>query len=77
MPTTMEVYHETVLSLPLDDQRRLAAMILEGLAQSDPAAGDRIHLADFIETLPPGPRCFPTWEEYERALQAERDSWDR
>lgn len=32
---------------------------------------------EFLESLPPGPRAFPTWEEYERHLQEEKDSWDR
>jgi hypothetical protein len=32
---------------------------------------------EFLESLPPGPRAFKTWEEYERHLQEERDSWER
>jgi hypothetical protein len=32
---------------------------------------------EFLESLPPGPRAFKTWEEYEQHLQKERDSWDR
>lgn len=32
---------------------------------------------EFLQSLPPGPRAFKTWEEYERHLQQERDSWDR
>ena len=32
---------------------------------------------DFLESLPPGPRAFKTWEEYERFLREERSSWDR
>jgi hypothetical protein len=32
---------------------------------------------EFLESLPPGPRAFKTWEEYERFLKEERDSWDR
>jgi hypothetical protein len=32
---------------------------------------------EFLESLPPGPRAFKTWEEYEQHLQGERDSWDR
>jgi hypothetical protein len=31
----------------------------------------------FLESLPPGPRDFKTWEEYERFLSEERNSWDR
>ena len=32
---------------------------------------------EFLESLPPGPRAFSTWDEYERHLKEERDSWDR
>ncbi len=31
----------------------------------------------FIDSLPDGPRAFPTWDEYEQHLRQERDSWDR
>ena len=41
------------------------------------AAKPRQSALDFIESLPPGPRCYPTWEETERAFQEERNSWDR
>ena len=32
---------------------------------------------EFLESLPPGPRAFKTWEEYEQFLREERNSWDR
>ncbi len=32
---------------------------------------------EFLESLAPGPRAFKTWEEYERHLQEERNSWER
>lgn len=32
---------------------------------------------EFLESLPPGPRAFKTWEEYEQRLREEKDSWDR
>ena len=32
---------------------------------------------EFLESLPPGPRAFKTWEEYEAHLREERDAWDR
>lgn len=32
---------------------------------------------EFLSSLPPGPRSYPTWEEFERAFQEERNSWDR
>ena len=32
---------------------------------------------DFLESLPPGPRAFKTWEKYEHFLREEKYSWDR
>ena len=32
---------------------------------------------DFLRSLPPGPRAFKTWDEYEKHLQDERNAWDR
>jgi hypothetical protein len=32
---------------------------------------------EFLESLPPGPRAFKTWEEYEHHLQQEKDAWER
>ena len=37
----------------------------------------RISMLEFVESLPPGPRAFPTWEEYERHLQEEKNAWER
>jgi hypothetical protein len=37
----------------------------------------RMSMIELLEKLPPGPRAFDTWEEYERFLQEEKDSWDR
>ncbi len=37
----------------------------------------RLSMLEFVESLPPGPRAFPTWDEYERHLREEKDSWER
>ena len=37
----------------------------------------KFDLVAFFDSLPPGPRTFSTWEEYEQHFQSERDSWDR
>jgi hypothetical protein len=37
----------------------------------------RISMLELVESLPPGPHAFPTWDEYERHLREERGSWDR
>ena len=31
---------------------------------------------DFLQSLPPGPRAFDTWKEYEEFLRKEKDSWE-
>ena len=37
----------------------------------------RLSMLEFVETLPPGPRAFDTWEEYEQHLREEKEAWDR
>jgi hypothetical protein len=36
----------------------------------------RMSMLEFLETLPPGPRAFKTWEEYEKHLREEKDAWE-
>jgi hypothetical protein len=38
---------------------------------------DAPSLMDFFNSLPPGPRSAPTWEEFERQFQEERNAWER
>lgn len=81
MSTVQDLYRNSVRPLPPSDRLRLAALILDDLsvveAASGAQTGERVHLLDFVKTLPPGPRCFATWGDFEQALQMERDSWDR
>lgn len=44
------------------------------LPNGEPQFGSAL---EFLESLPPGPRAFNTWEEYEQHLREERDSWER
>lgn len=37
----------------------------------------RLSMLEFLQTLPPGPRAFDTWEEYEQHLREEKDAWER
>jgi hypothetical protein len=37
----------------------------------------RLSMLEFLESLPPGPRAFPTWDEYEQHLREEKDAWER
>ena len=34
-------------------------------------------VAEIVQSLPQGPRSAATWDELERQLEEERDSWDR
>ena len=44
------------------------------LAQQPAPAFGSAH--EFLQSLPPGPRAFKTWEEYEEFLRKEKDSWE-
>jgi hypothetical protein len=37
----------------------------------------RLSMLELLDSLPPGPRAFKTWEEYEQHLRQEKDAWDR
>jgi hypothetical protein len=38
--------------------------------------GSRGGVLDFLDALPPGPRSAGNWDEVERGLKQERDSWE-
>lgn len=37
----------------------------------------KLSLLEFVQSIPPGPRPFSSWEAYENALQEEKDAWER
>jgi len=37
----------------------------------------RRSILEFLDSLPPGPRSFETWDEIENHFQEERNAWDR
>jgi hypothetical protein len=43
----------------------------------DQSAPPRRTILDFLNSLPAGPRSYPSWEEFERRFQEEREAWDR
>ena len=47
------------------------------LAGDGPAFGTRLSMLEFLESLPPGPRAFQTWEDYEQHLREEKNAWER
>jgi len=47
------------------------------LAADGAVSGARLSMLEFLESLPPGPRAFQTWEDYEQHLREEKDAWER
>lgn len=61
-----------VPSAPLPEGARVVVTVVP-----DMAITRRLSMLEFVRTLPPGPRAFDTWEEYEKHLREEKDAWDR
>ena len=82
-PGLRAALHVTTRVLPGNKIEITAPELVEGqavevfLVLPRAAGAPRRSLLEFIESLPPGPRSAPTWEEFERQFQEERDSWDR
>jgi hypothetical protein len=72
--TTVLPGHRLEISDPnLPDGAKVdVIVVLRG--RSEPQFGSAL---EFLESLPPGPRAFKTWEEYEKHLREERNAWDR
>jgi len=47
------------------------------LAPDGSISGARLSMLELLESLPPGPRAFTTWEDYEQHLGKEKDAWER
>jgi hypothetical protein len=47
------------------------------LAGDVPVSEARLSMLEFLESLPPGPRAFKTWEDYDQHLREEKNAWDR
>lgn len=72
--TRVQPGHRVVLVVPELAEGDLVSVIVE------PCGGhpeNRESVLSFLDALPEGPRAFATWDEYDRHLQKERDSWDR
>jgi hypothetical protein len=72
METTVLPGHRLEISAPeLPEGARVEVIVVL------PEKPCRMSMLEFVESLPPGPRAFPTWEEYEKFLQEEKDAWER
>jgi hypothetical protein len=74
METTILPGHRLEICDPvLPEGARVAVTVVV----PSPPEKQAISMLDFVNSLPPGPRAFPTWEEYHKFLQEEKDSWER
>ena len=76
METTILPGHRLEISSP---ELPEGATVEVTVVVRDETKPPRVSMLEFLETLPPGPspRCFPTWEDYERHLREEKDAWER
>ncbi len=66
-----------IITPELDEGETVSVVVTPMPAQSKGSATKPLSLMEFLDSLPPGPRSAPTWEEIERNLQEDRNSWDR
>lgn len=75
MQNAQEIY-STIRNLPSSELLRLAALILDDLAQTTENGNERQYALDLLDKMPGG-RIFKTSAEADEYLREERDSWDR
>jgi hypothetical protein len=74
METTVLPGHRLEISAPELPEGVQVEVIVVLPEKPKPRFGSAL---EFLESLPPGPRAFKTWEEYEQHLREEKDAWDR
>lgn len=75
MPSIETIYRETVRPLPVDDQKRLADMIMKNVEAEPSSAKPKQSVLEILESLRERtPRRSAA--EIDESLRAERDSWD-
>ena len=74
LETTILPGHRLELSAPeLPEGERVEVIVV----LPEKPASKYCSALEFLQSLPPGPHAFRTWEEYKEHLQQERNSWDR
>lgn len=74
MTNATEIYAQSVIRLPSAERLRLAALIINGLAQTT-SEHEPFSVLELIESFP-RQRGFRTSAEVDEYLRQERDSWD-
>ena len=72
--TTILPGHRLEITAPELPEGARVEVIVVLPEQAKPQFGSAL---EFLESLPTGPRAFSTWEEYERHLKEEKESWER
>lgn len=75
MPSVETIYRETVRPLPVEDQKRLADMILENVENETRSLKPKRSALDILRSIR-AERAFKTSAEVDEYLRTERDSWD-
>ena len=75
MPSVETIYRETVRPLPVEDQKRLADMILENVENETRSLKPKRSALDILRSIQVE-RAFKTSAEVDEYLRTERDSWD-
>jgi hypothetical protein len=74
LETTVLPGHRVEISAPELPEGVKVEVIVVLPEQTKPC---RLSMLDFLQTMPPGPRAFKTWEQYEQHLREEKAAWDR
>ena len=74
LEATVQPGHRLEVTAPELPEGAKVEVIVVLPEQPEPQFGS---VLEFLESLPPGPRAFKTWEEYEQHLREEKDSWER
>jgi hypothetical protein len=62
-----------ITALELKEGQDVDVFVIPRLSETHPPRS----ALDLLNSLRPGPRSAPTWDEIERQFQEERDAWDR
>lgn len=75
MPSVETIYRETVRPLPVEDQRRLADIILKNVEGDAKSTVPKRSALEIIRSMR-ATTASRTAAEIDESLRAERDSWD-
>jgi len=74
METTVLPGHRLEITAPELPEVAKVEVIVVVPEQPNPR---RVSMLEFVESLPPSPRAFKTWEDYEQHLREEKAAWER